>query len=236
MTSTAPFVRNFHHVFQPVIDLRDDKIFGFEVLLRSSDGRKPEHIFAAAKLENTLYELDTQSIFHACKTGLKVFGHVNLMINVYPSTMVHPDFLPFLKEMRELLGFTPSNLIFEINESEKKEDVNTLFSVICELKRDGYLIALDDIGKGDATLHSMIEYEPDIAKFDKYFVKDLATSSKKRRYLKKIMEVFGEDMHFVLEGLETKEQVQITKSLDIPLAQGFYLGKPQPSAFYEKEA
>ncbi|MDY0395749.1 hypothetical protein RWE15_16630 [Virgibacillus halophilus] len=39
----------FFHVFQPVMDLRDDSIYGFEVLLRSPDGRNPELIFAEAK-------------------------------------------------------------------------------------------------------------------------------------------------------------------------------------------
>ncbi|MDY0395751.1 hypothetical protein RWE15_16640 [Virgibacillus halophilus] len=43
-------------------------------------------------------------------------------------------------------------------------------------------------------------------------------------------------MHFVLEGLETAEDLRISKALDIPLGQGFYLGRPEPTSFYKNEA
>lgn len=218
------------------MDLRNDSIYGFEVLLRSPDGRNPELIFSEAIRRGSLFELDIQSISKACEAGMQTFRDVNLLINVYPSTMVHPRFLPIMRQIEDKVQIKPERIVLEINESEKKDQFYMLQTVVKQLKHMGYQIALDDIGKGDATLQSIIEFEPDVVKLDRYFMRDLAVSHKKRRYLKKIVEVFGKDMHFVLEGLETAEDLRLSKSLDIPLGQGFYLGRPEPSSFYKNEA
>jgi EAL domain-containing protein (putative c-di-GMP-specific phosphodiesterase class I) len=234
LSSIVPLEREFpfFHVFQPVMDLRNDSIYGFEVLLRSPDGKNPELIFMEAQEEGRLFELDIDSIFKACEAGLNTFKDGYLMINVYPSTMIHPDFLPLMDQLTQQLNIQPEKIILEINESEKKSQFYMLQTIVRQLRRTGYRIALDDIGKGDATLQSIIEFEPEVVKLDRYFMRDLAVSHKKRRYLKKIVEVFGEDIQFVLEGLETDEDLHITKTLDIPLGQGFYLGRPQPSSYY----
>ncbi|MDY0395750.1 EAL domain-containing protein [Virgibacillus halophilus] len=116
---------------------------------------------------------------------MKTFHEVNLLLNVYPSTMVHPEFLPTMRQIEEIVQIKPENVVLEINESEKKEQFYMLQTVVKQLRQMGYLIALDDIGKGDATLQSIIEFEPDVVKLDRYFMRDLAVSHKKRRYLKK---------------------------------------------------
>lgn len=226
---------DFHHVYQPIIDLTSKNIYGYEVLLRAENFSSPETFFQYAKDQNALFDLDMSSIEKACNTDYKIFGEALLFINVFPSTLIHPEFISRMQKIEEASTFVSKQIVFEISEAERKHDFELLSDVVDTLKKEGYLIALDDIGKGDATLRSIFEYEPDIIKFDRFFAGTLNCSEKSQRYMSKIIQVFGEDLSIVLEGLETEEEVKIAESIGTPYVQGYYLGKPKPADFYKNK-
>lgn len=130
------------------------------------------------------------SIEKACHTDYKVFGEALLFINVFPSTLIHTEFISRIQKIKEGATFTPSQIVFEISEAERKHDFKSLSESVEILKKEGYLIGLDNIGKGDATLRSIFEYEPDIIKFDRFFAGSLKSSEKNQQYMSKIIKVF----------------------------------------------
>lgn len=218
--------KKFHHVFQPLYDLNNWKIFGYEALLRCKYFQNPENLFHLAMEKNRLYDLDSSSIYHALKSVNA--KNLLLFVNIYPSTMTHPSFPDFLEKLKRI-RCSNRNLVFEINEAEKIMDMESLRKATHFLKDKGYAIALDDFGKGESSLRTLIKLEPDFVKLDKYFSVDLSVSTKKQEMIKMLLD-FCKDKHMklVLEGIEEPPDLAMAKALGVHLGQGFVLGKPFP--------
>lgn len=221
--------KNFHHACQPLIDLKNRQVYGYEVLLRCEFIKNPELLFQYAIAKNKLFELDTSSIFIA----LSMYGdyrsirHIKLFLNVYPSTLIHPSFHKFLDKLNNNPSLS-KKLIFEVNEAEKVSDMDSLKKAVNLIKAKlGYTFALDDVGKGDSSLRAIIELEPDYIKLDKYFSIDLSISKRKQDMIKMILH-FCQNNHIklVLEGIEKSKDLATAKALGVHLGQGYLLGKP----------
>jgi len=219
----------FHH-FQPIFCLKTGNILGFEVLLRSNMYSNPEYIFQEAIKGNKLYELDSGSIHKAISTynsaGLsKKDG--KLFLNILPSTIVNPDFPYFLNKIMAENYLNSQEIILEISESENIQDFDTFKTRILEIKKHGFLIAIDDIGHGYCNLKTIIELNPDYLKLDRYFSKELKSSKQKQSLISFFLNYCQEyKSQLILEGLEDELDMEMAKSLGIPIAQGYLLGKP----------
>ncbi|WP_164670249.1 EAL domain-containing protein [Virgibacillus doumboii] len=147
---------------------------------------------------------------------------MNIFINVFPATLLESSFYILLQRMNSFIDTDSRNIVFELNEVEKDMDLSKIKLVVNEIRKKGFLIALDDIGKGESTLKSILEIKPDIAKVDKHFAKDLAESPKKQKALKLILNLFGGDTEVILEGFESKADLDIEKDMGVSLGRAFY--------------
>lgn len=180
-------------------------------------------------------ELDKASVYRIFETIIRKKGaldNYHLFINVYPTTLIDEEFRSNLKTIIKNSTINPDSIVFEINESEEIADVDTFKKVVAELKQMGFLISLDDIGKGQANIKNLIEIEPNIAKLDLYFSKDLSTSRKKQDFIHLFRNFLGCHTKMVLEGLELEEDLHAAEKLGVTYGQGYYLGKPQPLEYY----
>ncbi|MFZ3577031.1 EAL domain-containing protein [Virgibacillus sp. DJP39] len=112
-----------------------------------------------------------------------------LYINIFPSTLTNPEFQHYIKKIRSNTAIHTRSIFFEINEAERVAGLETIQQSIGELKQLGFLIALDDIGKGESTLQSILELKPDIAKVDRYFSYELSNSHRKQRLIKLMLDL-----------------------------------------------
>ncbi|MBU6080237.1 MULTISPECIES: EAL domain-containing protein [Allobacillus] len=220
---------NIFHVFQPIINLSNDEIIGFEALIRSEEIPNPEVLFQKAKNEGLLYELDMLSIRLACETFKKEClqeepSAFTLFINIFPSTLCHQHFYEEFIKIIEEVALDFQNIVIEINEKEKT-NIYRLHKNIQQLKQVGFRIALDDLGKGNSIFNS-IEIETHIAKIDRFYAMNLKTDSKKKLFIQSIMESFSANIFIVLEGIETEEDCHVAKQLGIHYGQGYYFGRP----------
>jgi EAL domain-containing protein (putative c-di-GMP-specific phosphodiesterase class I) len=223
----------FTNVFQPIYHLSNEEISGYESLLRCGFVESPELLFTYANEQGCVHELDIASITNSVKDFAVYYKNINsydlfLSVNVYPSTITMPFFPQVLEQLIESASLSNQQIVLEINESEQIKDLNKLIKNICVLKEKGFLIALDDLGKGEYSLHALMEIEPHVIKFDRYFAKDLVKSSKKQKVLSYAVSFFGEDTKIILEGIETEEDMKCAKDLGILYGQGYYFAKPQP--------
>jgi EAL domain-containing protein (putative c-di-GMP-specific phosphodiesterase class I) len=227
---------DFYHVFQPIYDIVDRKEIGFEVLLRTNFVSNPELAFQEAKKEKKLFELDSRSIQKAIMTYFSEGSLKNgyLFVNIYPSTILHPNFPLFLKEImtdknvcRQMENQT-TKIVFEISESEHISDSNLQlilkrFEII---KEYGILIAIDDIGKG-FNLPLIIELAPNFLKLDRYFSKNLSQSKQKQMFINLLKNYCDHyNSILILEGIENEIDLDISKSLGIRYVQGYLIGRP----------
>ncbi|OLO38169.1 hypothetical protein BTR23_11750 [Alkalihalophilus pseudofirmus] len=221
---------NFYHHFQPIYDLNNWRILGFEVLLRSKLFPNPEATFIEARKEKKLYELDSGSIHKAISTyrsaGLtKSKG--KLFLNIFPSTLLHPNFPTFLNKIIADDVLHSQQIVLEISESEINNKIDELKQKVSVLKNLGFLIAIDDTGKGYSNAQSIVELDPDFLKLDRYFSKDLHLSKKKQSYIQLLNNYSVlNGCSVILEGIETPSELAVAKTLNIQYGQGFILGKP----------
>lgn len=193
----------------------------------------PELLFSYANKQDQLVSLDKRSIFTILNVLKEITcNDIYFSINVFPSTLLDENFLHQLNEVISFTNIKPSSIVLEISEAEKKEHISSLNEICSQLKKQGFLIAIDDMGKGESTLRTIIELEPNIAKIDRYFAKDLFHSPKKQKVLRSLLHFFGDDTTLILEGFESEEDLKTAKDLGISFGQGFYLGKPLPIHYY----
>ncbi|MCM3567014.1 EAL domain-containing protein [Neobacillus mesonae] len=206
-----------------------DKV-GIEILLRSKHGN-PEQIFMEAKSVKRLFELEIKSILKLLYTYIQVTtSREKLFINLFPSTIMHPDFPLFMgKLVKKLPPDYKNKMIFELIESEKVENIALLKKRIKLLKDYGFQIAIDDIGKGWSSLSMIIEIQPEYIKLDRYFSNNLSKSSLKQEMIKSLLTYTqATNSKIILEGIEINADLATAKYLGIPLCQGFLLDEPKP--------
>lgn len=220
----------FTNVFQPIYRLSNTELVGYESLLRCPFVKSPDELFIRASERGDIYNLDIASIASSLKDFAAHYKNdypYFLSLNVYPSTIAMPFFPQVLEQLVKNVSLFNQQIILEINESEKIENFDKMLRNIHILKELGFLIALDDLGKGEYSLQSLLEIAPQVIKLDRYFAKGLADDDKKQRAISSIIQFFSENTKIILEGIETEEDFRCAKSLGVPYGQGYYLAKPQ---------
>jgi EAL domain-containing protein (putative c-di-GMP-specific phosphodiesterase class I) len=222
---------DFSHCYQHLYKTECLSVFGAEFLLRATSGN-PEFIFQMAREENKLFELDTKSIDKAFQTYYsqkQILLEGMLFINIFPSTILHTKFLSFVAHLIECFPDSTEKVVFEMIETEKIGNEERLKERIHFLKKLGFKIAVDDVGKGWSSLSLIIELEPDFIKLDRYFSIDLAKTPKKQKMIQLLLHFFdGTETKVILEGVETSSDLRMAQSLGVHFCQGYLLSKPMP--------
>lgn len=223
----------FEHYCQPIFDLKKEQQAGGELLLRTQFGT-PDVIFQQAKEQGKLFELDTISIMKAMNTAA-LFKDQFLFLNVFPSTIKNPLFIPYIEELIQTKQINSSNVVFELNEAEKVQNIGLLRDRINKLRDLGFLIACDDVGKGTMYLTYMMELNVNFVKLDCDISNDLANSTKIQDMVSAI-KFFCQlnNIKVILEGIEDEETLKMAKKLGVDMGQGYYLGMPE-KIFSEKD-
>ncbi|PPA69149.1 EAL domain-containing protein [Jeotgalibacillus proteolyticus] len=227
------FIRNelFSHSFQPIIDIQRWKKIGFEGLLRTSHFNNVEDVFKLAIQEKQLYELDSQSIYKAAVTYHSAgFSSKDcyLFLNVFPSTLTNANFLPFVRKISAEYAFLNHQIVFEISESEVIKDFLSFKKQIIQLRSEGFLFAIDDVGKGNSNFKCVIELEPNFIKLDQYFSNSLHKNLKKQDFIKSMIHYTDKhEIKLILEGIETEMDLAMAKYIGITYGQGNIIGSPK---------
>jgi EAL domain-containing protein (putative c-di-GMP-specific phosphodiesterase class I) len=218
-----------YHVYQPIFNLNNWGVHGYEALLRNSKFQNTEEIFRKARKVGKLYELDTYSISNAI-SSFEFSNNSLLFLNVFPSTLVQTSFQRYLRDLHLKLFFPIHRIVFELNETVIEEELwgrSEFVNAVSALQNEGYKIALDDIGKGALTLHKAIELNPDFMKIDRYYADKLAESKVKQETIYKIQKMCNENINIVLEGIEREVDLAFAKVLKVSFGQGYLIGKPK---------
>ncbi|MFA9560421.1 EAL domain-containing protein [Evansella sp. AB-rgal1] len=220
----------FTHCFQPIYHLRENKVLGYEALLRTDMYENPMDVFQEAVNEKRLYELDMRSIHKAIvayKSAGKTKRNGILFLNVYPSTIINQNFLPFLTKIISDGTLKSQEIILEVSESQLTVDYQVLQNEIEQLNKLDVKIAIDDVGKGYSNLESLMNLDVAYIKLDKFLMRDLHISKKKQLLLKHLIH-YADDIYtpIIVEGIENELEKEIALDLGVTFGQGFGLCKP----------
>ncbi|WP_018949078.1 EAL domain-containing protein [Thioalkalivibrio sp. ALMg11] len=147
-------------------------------------------------------------------------------INVAPSSLIHPEYLPRLTAAVQSLP-SPENLVIEITESFDASEA-VLFSLVAAVERIaemGVKTALDDFGTGGAGLAIFSMAHFDYVKFAP--VVDV-TSDRGRAVLESVADTANRlgDFSVILEGVETQDMLDVANDCGAFFAQGYHVGRP----------
>jgi len=218
--------------FQPIIDLRDNEIYGYETLVRGvkEDGSLmyPDQLFMKSKRNDYNFKLDRLCRESALKTAAIKKVYQKVFINFIPTSIYDPKFcLKSTEKWAKQLEFDPSEIVFEVVETELVKDQAHLKSILQYYRSQGFKIALDDVGEGYSSLNMLIELKPDIIKIDRNIISNINENKLKQSVYKALYNLAKEQQITVLaEGIETLEELNTIKSIGVDLAQGYYFAKP----------
>jgi EAL domain-containing protein (putative c-di-GMP-specific phosphodiesterase class I) len=222
-------------VFQPIVDLRERRVLGYEALSRGPAGsvyQMPDRLFAMAREADLVFELDRKCRRRAIGSAAQLPESAKLFLNVFPSAMYDPGFQgQALVELARDNGLSPDRVVLEITEKSAIENYEVFVEALAELKRHGFSIAVDDVGAGYSGLEKIARLNPRYLKFDRELVKGI-DSSYIRREMTRALKAFADriDSTIIAEGIEREGELQALLELGIEYGQGFLLGRPQ-SAF-----
>lgn len=225
--------------FQPLVDGRTGKIQAYEALFRGlEDGQiiSPNHIFGTAKDGGMLFQVDLaarrSAVECASQQGL---GDKTLFINFNPTSVYDPSYcLRTTVSACDALGLKPSNIVFEVTETEKVDDMDHLRGILAFYRKAGFRVALDDIGAGYSGLSLLRTLSPDLVKIDMELVSGIDQDEFKSSIVEHLIAIAHErDIQVVAEGIETEAEYQHLKAMDVDLMQGFYFARPAETMIRE---
>lgn len=229
--------RQLWMAYQPVVDLRSERLAAVEGLLRWThpvQGQISPAEFIPLAEESELInkvgahmlgmatrELATYRADHEISLGLKV--------NLSARQLDDPNLLPSVKEALAVTGIPASTLCLEVTESELMRDLETATRVLSGLRELGVSLAIDDFGTGYSSLAQLHRLPLDTLKIDRSFVVGLGESHDAEVFITSIIAMaHAVDLMVVAEGAETTRQVDLLQRLGCDQVQGFGVGKPVP--------
>lgn len=220
--------------FQPIVKMEDSTIFGYEMLARGVKANGslmyPDELFSKSKRNDFDFRLDRLCRESALKTAATKKVNQKVFINFIPTAIYDPEFcLNSTVKWANQLEFDPSNIVFEVVETEQVANQSHLKNILEYYRNKGFKIALDDIGEGYSSLNMLIELRPDIIKVDRKIISNIDKDTLKQSVYKALYNLAKENNILVLaEGIETAFELEMIKDIGVDFAQGYYFAKPMP--------
>jgi len=217
-------------VYQPVVDLIERRVIGFEALTRLPRGQfsSPDLLFKVAQEQGALWELERLCRRRALDNLPPLEAGQMLFLNIEPDSIHDPE----LRQRRFLddiaaAGLEPRSVVLEITEHAAVRDFSMLRNVLDGVRGMGFRLAMDDVGSGYSGLQAIAEMRPDYLKADMTLVRDVHLDPFKRELMATIRR-FTDKTGIVLvaEGVESVPELVSLADAGVRCAQGFLFAHP----------
>ncbi|GAB7022335.1 EAL domain-containing protein [Salidesulfovibrio brasiliensis] len=229
-------------MYQPVIDMRDNSVAGFEALVRWHHPERgmvsPDDFIPVAEDTGLIYAIDNYVLKRACTTvrrwqkqfrsdGPRLTINTNLSGKHFGRTQLVRQVDNTLKET----GIDPELVNLEITESALVDQPATAEEMLRQLKVLGVNLCIDDFGTGYSSLAYLQRFPIDVVKVDRTFVAAVEHDQDSRAIVRTILSL-GASMNLkvVAEGVETKKQLDFLAEAGCKYVQGFLFYKPMSEA------
>jgi diguanylate cyclase (GGDEF)-like protein len=220
-------------VFQPIYDLQTGRPVGFEGLVRPAESagfHGAESLFVAAEATDRTVELDMACVEVVAASAPREVTTEYLSLNISPRTLETEQF-----RVSDLLSrlaphrIDPRCVVLELTEREGIEDIDRLRTNLAACRSAGMRIAADDVGAGHAGLRLLSEVQFDMIKVDLSLVQGGVLRESTHAVLQALRDLTDRGhMILVAEGIETREQLEVVRSLGFAAGQGYLLCPPYP--------
>ena len=226
-------------VYQPIVDVVENRIAGFETLLRwrSPDfgNVSPAEFVPIAEECKLIVPMGEWILKTATLEAASWPGDLKVSINLSAVQFRNRRLLASIVEALDVSGLTPNRLQIEITETTLLDAGEQTLDMLRDLRVLGVRVALDDFGTGYSSLNYLRKFPFDKIKIDKSFVDDIVASTQSRALVKAILDLTGAlGMTTVAEGVETLGQLAELRQLGCHEIQGYVVSaavEPQAIEF-----
>lgn len=219
----------FKMAFQPIVDMTDYRVWGYEALVRGVNGESAFSILSQVS-EDVRYRFDQASRVMAIETAGALFAgrDLRLSINFMPNAVYEPSAcIQKSLAAAKRAHFPHKNLMFEFTENEKMTDPAHVQRIVETYRRFGFWTALDDFGAGYAGLGLLARLQPDLIKIDMELLRDIHLSRAKQAIVAGIVGIARTlDIQVLAEGVENELELTVLRAAGICLFQGYHFAKP----------
>ena len=228
--------RLFQVYYQPTYHL-DGRLHGAEALVRLDDEKlgfiSPEEFVPIAEQLGVIEEIDDYILREVCaflQSGVPMeCGMDSINVNLSVIQCMRPGFSDHIYGIVDSYNIRRDWINFEITESVAAHDYHLLSDVVGHLKDSGFLFSMDDYGTGYSNMTSMFSLNFDIIKIDKSILWGAMESEQGRIILENSVQMIRQmGRRILVEGVETKEQLELLQELGVDFLQGFYFSQPVP--------
>ncbi|NEU11800.1 EAL domain-containing protein [Methylobacterium sp. BTF04] len=220
----------FTMAFQPILDLAQGRVWGYEALVRGPGGESAASILDRVTPE-TVYQFDQAARVKAIDLAGRLFpadDATKLSINFMPNAVYEPAAcIRSSLEAARRAGFAHDRIMFEFTENEKFRDTAHVSRIVAEYRKQGFLTALDDFGAGFAGLSLLANFQPDMIKLDMDLLRDIDTDRRRQAITGGLIRIARDlGILVIAEGVETQSEMETLQDLGATLFQGYHFARP----------
>lgn len=221
--------KGFEVYFQPIIDMKTEKIHSMEALLRfecDEFGKISPLEFIPLLEESDLIIPVGRWVLDQALKAVSMFSNIKVQINMsYVQVLKTPalnDILNIIKNYK----IENNQLVIELTESGFIESNKNFIDFCNGLKKENILLALDDFGTGYSNFHYLYNLKPDYIKIDRTLMKNALSNEYENMLLKHMVDMaHSVGVKICIEGIEEKEELEHIMLLKPDYIQGFYYGR-----------
>ncbi len=222
--------------YQPIVDMKENKIIGVESLLRWKNSKlgliPPAEFIFLAEETRLIHGIGIWVIEETCKfiekcRNLKL-KDIFFSINISPRQLEQETFTSELNGILKKYKTNPAQIDLELTETNLTSFLNSSNkNYMLFLKQTHLRLSIDDFGTGYSSLDRLANLPINTLKIDGSFVTKINTGKKSNSIIKGIVALSKSlNMKTIAECVETKEQVDFLLANGCEIAQGFYYYKP----------
>ncbi len=223
--------------YQPQVDLKTDKIVGFEALLRWMHPAKglimPNEFIPIAEETGLIVQIGTRVLKEACKQ-LKFweeegFHKLSIAVNISARQFKDLEFVNTIGAILEETNMQPNHLDLEITETIALSDLEYTVKIIDKLEKMGVSFSLDDFGTGYSSMNYLKSLPVHNIKIDKSFLDTVVDNIPEQKIVETIISLAHSlNLVVIAEGVEQHKQEIFLKSVNCNKAQGYFYSEPVP--------
>jgi EAL domain-containing protein (putative c-di-GMP-specific phosphodiesterase class I) len=224
----------FELFYQPLMNLQDNSIIGFEALLRWHHPQRgivlPLEFIPLTEEIGLIGQIGAWTLKQACRDAMRWPDDIRVSVNLSPvqfkSGTIVLDVIAALADA----GLPARRLELEITETTLLQDTEKTVSVLNQLRDLGVRIAMDDFGTGYSSLGYLRKFPFDKIKIDRSFVSDLAVNAESVAIVRAVAGLGStHGIATTAEGVETEEQLNRLREEGCTEVQGYLLSQPKPA-------
>jgi diguanylate cyclase (GGDEF)-like protein len=225
----------FELFYQPIVNLRDNKISAFEALLRWHHPERgmvsPSEFIPVAEEMGLIFSLGEWVLRTACADAATWPGEINVSVNVSSLQLNNKALVNVVISALAAARLPANRLEIEVTESVFFEKTFANISTLKQLHELGIRFVMDDFGTGYSSLGYLLSFPFSKIKIDRRFISGLSDKKESRAIVRAVANL-ARDLNMIVtaEGVETDQQLEQVKILGCTEMQGYLFSRPLPAA------